>query len=294
MSTHQLEPSGVVLHVRRWGAPDASRHLLFLHSLGPAASAAYLGLGVEPIVSAGADVAAPDQPGFGESPPLDPDGYAVPRMAELAWALADDLGWDEVVLVGHSWGGSVACHAAASRPDRVRALVLVDSGHLDYAEAPGADLDATLEELIEQTEAARLRVSGGRDAVAEALEVPPDDVLVDAFLEGLVDDGAGGLISRTTGAARGAALYHLTRARQSETWPAIAEARIPTLLLLATVPAETLELNQDGAARFSAVLPDATVRIVDGASHSLITDERERFGEMVAAWLEQVRPARSG
>ena len=53
------------LHVRRWGT--AGRPLLFLHSLGPASSAAFFGLGAEPLVEAGYSIAAPDLPGFGGS-----------------------------------------------------------------------------------------------------------------------------------------------------------------------------------------------------------------------------------
>jgi pimeloyl-ACP methyl ester carboxylesterase len=115
--------------------------------------------------------------------------------------------------------------------------------------------------------------------------VAPDDVLVDAFLEGMEPDGDGGLISRTPGAARGPALYHLSRARQSDTWPAIAAAGTPVLLLLATQPDEARVVNEGGAARFSAALPAADVRWVEGATHSLVTDERERFGAVVVDWL---------
>ena len=110
------------LHVRRWGT--AGRPLLFLHSLGPASSAAFFGLGAEPLVEAGYSIAAPDLPGFGGSAPLgDSDAYDVEPMAAMTWALADQLGWDRLVLVGHSWGGAIACHAAAREPARVEALV---------------------------------------------------------------------------------------------------------------------------------------------------------------------------
>jgi pimeloyl-ACP methyl ester carboxylesterase len=274
------------LHVRRWG--DAGDPVLFLHSLGPASSAAFFGLGAAPLVDAGYEVAGPDLPGFGGSPPLtDSDRYDVDAMAELGWAVADLLDWERLVLIGHSWGGAIACHAAAQQPDRVEALVLVDSGHLDYATAPGADLEASLDELAEQSEQARLRLPD-RAAVADLIEVDVDDVLVDAFLEGMVE-ADGGLVSATPGIARGAALWHLTRAKQSATWPVIASNGIPTLLLLATEPEGAREINEEGAAAFSAALPQADVRFVPGATHSLITDERDRFGATVAEWLATVR-----
>ena len=54
------------------------------------------------------------------------------------------------MLAGHSWGGTVAVHAAADRPSSVAALVLFDSGHLDYADDPSSDSEATLEARIER------------------------------------------------------------------------------------------------------------------------------------------------
>jgi len=274
---------GVPLYVRRWGA-RGGLPLLFLHSLGPASSAAFLGLAVGPLEDAGYDVAAPDLPGYGGSPPADPDAYAVPALAELMGRLADDLGWSRFVLVGHSWGGAIACHLAAAHPERVRALVLVDSGHLDYADTPGADLTASIEDLVAEGDERRLRLPD-RAAVVEMLEVEPEDVLVDAFLEGMEPDSGGGLISRTPGAARGPALYHLARSRQSDTWPLIAAAEVPVLLLLATQPDGARLVNEQGLARFSAQHPSADVRWVEGATHSLVTDERERFGRAVVGWL---------
>ena len=281
-----LDVGATSVYVRRWG-PDGGRPLLFLHSLGPAASGALLGPGIGPLVDAGWSIAAPDQPGFGQSPPIDADGYAIPRLADRAWAVGDALGWRDIVLSGHSWGGSVAVHAAAAQPHRVRALVLVDSGHLDYADNPEADLGRSLESISEEAEEARLHAPD-RAGVAKELELDHDDPVVAAFLEGMTDDGAGGLVSRTLGTSRGAALYHLMRASQSEQWAAIAAARTPTLLLLATKPDELRAMNETGAARFLGAVPQADVRFIDGATHSLITDLREEFGETVRDWLRQV------
>ena len=188
------------------------------------------------------------------------------------------------MLAGHSWGGAIACHVAAARPDRVAALVLVDSGHLDYADVPGADLTASLADTVAAADANRLRLPD-RAAVAALLHTGNDDVLVDAFLEGMETDDGGDFVSRTPGSVAGAARYHLARSRQSETWPAIASGDIPTLLLLATTPDEARAVNERGAARFAAAVPQADVRWVAGATHSLITDERERFGATVADWL---------
>ena len=277
-----LDAGGFPVHVRRWGPADG-RPLLFFHSLGPAASAALLGPGVGALAEAGWSIAGPDMPGFGRTPPIDAAAYAVPGLTALAWGVADALGWREVVLAGHSWGGAVAIHAAAAHPERVRALVLVDSGHLDYADSPGADLSASLDKLASEAEAARRRAPD-RAGVARDLELPVDDPVIMAFMEGMTDDGAGGLISRTLGTSRAAAMYHLMRSRQTDQWPAIAAAAFPVLLLLATRPDEVRVANEAAGARFLAAIPRADVRYLD-ASHSMITDLRDEFGSMVRDWL---------
>ena len=85
--------------------------------------------------------------------------------------------------------------------------------------------------------------------------------------------------------AQGAALHHLARARQSATWPALEAAGTPTLLLLATEPESARAQNERGAQAFGAAVPQADIRLVEGATHSLVTDLREEFGRTVAAWL---------
>jgi pimeloyl-ACP methyl ester carboxylesterase len=281
-----VDVHGTRLYVRRWGEARG-KPFLFLHPLGPAASAALIHAGMGPLAADRYDVAAPDMPGFGESPGLEPDEYEIPRLAQLALALADELGWERFVLGGHSWGGAIAVHVAAAHPERLTALVLVDSGHIDYADDPDGNSNATLEQMIEDGESKRIRVRD-RAHVASDLELGIDDPIVDAYMAGLADDGEGGLISRTVGRHRGPAMYHLMRSKQTEQWGAIAAAGVPTLLLLATVPEDRLAENQAGAERFTAAMPHADVRFIEGATHSLITDLGDEFGRTVAEWLARV------
>jgi pimeloyl-ACP methyl ester carboxylesterase len=58
-----------------------------------------------------------------------PEGaYATSDFIDDIAAFIDDCGLDRPVLVGHSFGGSVSLAFAAAHPDRVRALVMLDSG----------------------------------------------------------------------------------------------------------------------------------------------------------------------
>jgi pimeloyl-ACP methyl ester carboxylesterase len=70
-----------------------------------------------------------------------PDGpYTMDAFTEDLAAALDALGLDQPVLIGHSFGGSVSLAYTAANPDRVRALVMLDSG-LRPAAAIGADLN---------------------------------------------------------------------------------------------------------------------------------------------------------
>ena len=75
------------------------------------------------------------------------------------------------------------------------------------------------------------------------------------------------------------------RTRPSRTWPSIATSGIPTLLLLATVPADARADNERDSSVFVAEVPQAEVVFVDGASHSMLNDLRADFGALIVDWL---------
>ena len=85
---------------------------------------------VEPLVAAGARVILWDFRGHGRSEaPEDPAAYSLGRVRDDLLELMDTVAPDEpVVLGGLSFGGSLSLHATLARPERVRALLLIDTG----------------------------------------------------------------------------------------------------------------------------------------------------------------------
>ncbi|MCZ6876307.1 MAG: alpha/beta hydrolase [bacterium] len=67
-----------------------------------------------------------DLPGHGQS---GGDGFrGMADHAHYVMGLAATLGWDQFVLAGHSMGGGVALTAALYYPERLKALMLIDTG----------------------------------------------------------------------------------------------------------------------------------------------------------------------
>jgi pimeloyl-ACP methyl ester carboxylesterase len=70
-----------------------------------------------------------DQLGHARSDsPEDPAAYSVAASLEAMLGVLDAVGVDSAVLLGHSLGGYLSLELALAQPQRVRGLVLVDTG----------------------------------------------------------------------------------------------------------------------------------------------------------------------
>ncbi|MBZ0232664.1 MAG: alpha/beta fold hydrolase, partial [Deltaproteobacteria bacterium] len=77
-----------------------------------------------------ARVVALDLPGYGASENR-LDDFSLGGLALGVRAVVDELGANEVVLVGNSLGGAVVARFAASWPERVAGVVLEDANFVD-------------------------------------------------------------------------------------------------------------------------------------------------------------------
>ncbi len=229
--------------------------LLFVHSLGGRASFFDGALAhLRPRHRA----VAYDQCGHGAS--AAPSGGEPPLSAWVAdlLAVADALRLARFVLVGHSFGATVALAAAARAPARVRGLVLVDAGG-SFAAAPAGALAEFL---------AGLRGEAAQEVARETFEANLD---------------------RAQPATRAAVLASL-----AATPPAVVAAGYATLLgadpatLLAAYPGPLL-LVVDGAndSPFSlhAQQPALPRRVVEGTSHWIPLDRPAAFHAILDDFL---------
>lgn len=88
-------------------------------------------------VSAKYFVAAPDMPGFGETPEPD-SAWDVDAYADFVIEFIKNLGLKKVILLGHSFGGRVIIKAVtrASLPFEVTKIILVDSAGIRPEKSP--------------------------------------------------------------------------------------------------------------------------------------------------------------
>src|ERR687892_589734 len=70
---------------------------------------------------------APDYPGFGLSDRPEGYGYTPAEHARVVERLVDELGLNELIVVGQDWGGPIGAWAAIQRPERVAASVFMNT-----------------------------------------------------------------------------------------------------------------------------------------------------------------------
>ena len=106
-----------------WGRGAGPRRVLLLHGLGDHAR---VWEGVERALAPFARTLAVDLRGHGDSDWAAEGDYSRAAFASDLEAVIQHLDEPQVVLVGHSLGGSLALAYAARHPSRVSALVLID------------------------------------------------------------------------------------------------------------------------------------------------------------------------
>ncbi len=223
---------------------------------------------------------APDQRGFGASAGPDPGLRSVPTsieaLAEDAVALLDSLHVARpAVVCGLSMGGYVAQHVAARHPDRVAALVLVDTKlEADTPEARAArgDLAANVRRLgpgiVAEAMVPRLLAApaGPPAAGRAAMEASLREMIVAQPVETIV--GALGLLGA-----------------RPDTTAGMRRAMMPALLV---VGAEDAITPPDCLARAEAIMRTARLVVIPRAGHMVPLEAPTEFNAAVAAFLRSL------
>jgi pimeloyl-ACP methyl ester carboxylesterase len=245
-----VEVEGASIFVHRWDEGDGPPVLFWHGGGGPSEEIHKL---APFLVEGGHPLYAPDAPGYGGSPALDPSGYRPSALAELAAGLIGSLGIAPAVWIGSSWGASIGMHTAARFATRIRALALLDGGYMDASDDPDydpmLDLDARTAEL-------RARAEQG-----EAWDASPEVIAL--------------------------AMQAADQEPCSALLPAVNSSGIPVLLVRATEPPEFESIRTRGLERFRAGLPGAEVIALPETGHHLLGDAAPQVERILLDWLRR-------
>jgi pimeloyl-ACP methyl ester carboxylesterase len=120
-----IDRDGASIHYELFG--NDGQTVLLTH--GFSSSGAAFALNAQALVDAGYRVIIWDLRGHGSTDAgTDPSAYTVPLTLSDMGALLDEVGADDAVLGGHSLGGYLSLSFRTAHPERVRSLVLIDTG----------------------------------------------------------------------------------------------------------------------------------------------------------------------
>lgn len=265
--SRRIAAGPLALHLLEWG-PPGSPTLCLLH--GGAAHAHWFDL-VAPGFGDRYHVVALDQRGHGESDWARPAAYATQDFARDLVAVLDALGNGPAILVGHSMGGHNAMAFAAWYPERVRALVVVDSRPV----LP----DERLAMMHRRGERPMRRYPTAEDAVAAFRLLPRDTVADPALLAHVARAG----VAADNGRFRYRFDPEANRVRRPvDNWRLVDRIVAPTLIVRGE---RSPVLPRDMAERLRSAIGDSRVVEIPGAYHHLVLDRPVEFTAVLDEFL---------
>ena len=225
-----------------------------------------------PVLSREYRMVSIDHRGHGDSDkPKLPDDYSLELMAEDAYGLLEHLSVEECYLVGHSMGGTIAQHLALAHPERVRALVLMDT----WAEVPrgrGMEERARLLEIAE--------AQGMEAAFDEQLRLNPQADQLNAY-PGFLEVWRQQFLMTS----REAYIYCAYAIGSTPSWrDRLNQIRVPTLV----VCGENDEPFLDAATQLHEGIRGSEMAIIPGAAHTPQIEKPAEFNHVLTGFLSRV------
>ena len=237
---------------------------------------------VEPLVAAGYRLLLWDYRGHGLSDaPEDPAAYSMERVVQDLEQVLEALApGARVVLGGLSFGGLASLHFALRQPERVRALLLVDTG-------PGfknPEAQRRWEESVERT-ASYLERKGLEAFVASRA--------AESLVGRRPELPAARAAARAIAAQRAHGLAHFGRRVAAPAPPvidALPSIGVPALVVVGEHDAAYLR----SAEVLTAKLPRAESVVIPDAGHIVNIEQEEAFDAALLGFLARIAPGPTG
>jgi haloalkane dehalogenase len=213
---------------------------------------------------------APDLPGFGDSPPREPNSWEACVEAVDAFVADRELG--PVVLVVHDWGGLIGLRWACETPGSVSALVICDTGFFPDGKWHGM--------------AEALRTPGTGEDLLAGLNREGYEAVLKAASPNFTDDAIEEYWRAASQPANQRAVLDLYRSGDFEKIApldgALGRLGVPTRILWG----ENDEFAPvAGARRFQDEIPGSNLTVIPGAGHFVFADAPQRCCEEVESFL---------
>jgi pimeloyl-ACP methyl ester carboxylesterase len=260
---------GKTLYVKEFGTGSRPASIL-LHGLGDCGS---VWESVLPALAECSRLLVIDFRGHGQSAWAAKDNYQVKNYLQDILKAAETLCPGDFALVGHSLGGEIALHIAATFPDHVTRLVMVDFSPDCDAGTTQALADALRENLqVYQT---------AGDYASWIMRSRPltSDETARRLANAVLRRCQGGFAVTTDPAVVRTALE---RNDFESTWEKLHQVRCPTLIVRGNGSAV---LKTPVALKMAAALPNARIQVVAPAGHAVMTDNPEGFSAAVCPFL---------
>jgi pimeloyl-ACP methyl ester carboxylesterase len=220
------------------------------------------------------------------SKPEELAAYLLPALVEDLRSLADHLGHQRFVLVGHDWGGVVAWAFAMTHPERLEKLVIINAPH-------PLVFQRELQHNPAQQEASRYILRFQSPEVEQVLLMNDCAVLVEMVLGNDLRNGHLteadrqaylGAWTRPGALTGGLNYYRANRTGASAPPPAFRPGPIdvPTLVIWGMGDTALLPGNLDG---LDQVVRKLTVERVTDADHWIVHQQPTRVNASIRAFL---------
>lgn len=224
-------------------------------------------------VKLGYSTLAYDIRGHGKSG-VPPSGYGVVRRVQDLKQVLDEVGIkDNLVLVGHSLGGSEAISYAVTYPEAIKGLVLIDSWIAGFRPTENSPMRFNANSVAQQ-QSVQAAIEGFRELGLFDLQVKREESK--ELLEKIQKDHPGGF-------------WLDDRSIRDPSFKAREKldtlSSIPALVL---VGEQDFEDFQTIANLLDVQLPLSTKKIIPGVKHMGPFDKPEEIADMIEQWLQTV------
>jgi pimeloyl-ACP methyl ester carboxylesterase len=229
-------------------------------------------------------VVAMDLPGFGRTPEP-PDGVEVTITQYGRWVnqLCDELGLEQIELVGNSMGGYIAAEVAIQFPERVSRLVLVSAAGISSAEVLEAPIltIGRMATALASNAAARYRNLAARPVtrhmslalVARHPRLLKPDLAYEGFFKGAGKPGFDDALR--------ACLDYDFRDRLSD-------VKVPTLIVWGE--RDSIIPTRD-ADEFERLIDDSRKVVMKDCGHIPMAERPQAFNDVLVEFLDEEGPA---